>query len=169
MASLRFFFFTFTSPFLPPIHNNDRFSRRRKTQREPLGAQTVGEQQDGRRDEAPERLHVPLGDGRPGGRDPGAVQPVSAVVATQQPDVPADGQLAQFQWQGREKRSRRLGVRSAQRGHRQAHVVQAIAGRRRLFGRTACAQVRSVLLLGRGQQAARQGRQAQTVIIPQTK
>lgn len=62
----------------------------RQTQRKPLGAQIVVQQQDDRRDEAPQRLHVPLGDVRPGGRYQTTVQSVSTGGAAQRFGVPAD-------------------------------------------------------------------------------
>lgn len=139
------------------------FAEHRQALREPLGAKTVGQQQDDGRDEAAQRFHVPPGDGRAGGRGAeGAVQPVPAVRAAEGPRVPADRR------RGRQEGRRRRGhggVRGAARGRRgQADGVQAVAGRRRVPGRAARAQVRRVLLPGRGQQTAREGRQAQVVI-----
>lgn len=156
-------------PTPPPLYavivvNRESMSRVkslgcRQTQRKPVGAQTVGQQQDRGRYEAAQRLHVPTGDGRPRGRAPCAFQPVPAVGTAQQSYVPADGRHAcrRRRCQGREKRRGRVGVRSVQRRHGQADAVQTVTGRRRLPGRAARAQVRGVLLLGRGQQTAGQG------------
>jgi len=143
-----------------------KIARCRQAQREPVGAQTVGQQQDRGRYEAAQRLHVPTGDGRPRGRAPRAFQPVPAVGTAQQSHVPADGRRAcrRRRRQGREKGRGRVGVRSVRRRHGQAVAVQTVTGRRRLPGRAARAQVRGVLLLGRGQQTAGQGGQIQVVI-----
>jgi len=62
-----------------------------------LDTQTDGEQQVPDRNEAPERFHVPSGDGRPRWRDQTAVQPVPAVGAAQQPHVSVDWSFAQRQ------------------------------------------------------------------------
>lgn len=127
-----------------------------------MGTQTDGQQQDDIRNEAAERFHVPSGDGRPRRRDQTAVQPVPAVGAAQQFDVPVD-RARDRQRQGREKGHERVGVRNAGGGRGQADVIQTVAGRRRVLGCAAYSQVRRVLLLGRGQQTTGQRRQAQAV------
>lgn len=127
-----------------------------------MGAQTDGQQQDVDRNETAERFHVPPGDGRPRRSAESAVQPVSAVDAAQQSHVPVDRPRAKRQRQRREK-GRGVGVRIARRRRGQPDVEQTVTGRRRVPGRAPGAQVRRVLLLGRGHQTAAQRRQAKTV------
>jgi len=107
----------------------------RQTQRQQLGAQTDGKQQDDIRNEAAERFHVPSCDGRPRRRDQSAVQPAPTAGAAQQFNVPVD-RARGHQRQGREKGHERMGVRNAGGGRGQADVVQTIAGRWCVLGRT---------------------------------